>query len=104
MSFFLHQELLERKDSLERAVQAYKNSNYDTSVKQAVENLFKGSHSLKESLLKKFKKNHHASEASLVEGAIQVALNNLLGMDFTIQFLFYLVMSANRSLRTIVKK
>ena len=80
MSFFLHQELPNRNDSLERAVQAYKKSNYDTSVKQAVENLFKGSHSF----FKKFKKNHHASQASLVEGVVQVALNNLLGMGFTI--------------------
>ena len=97
MSFFLRQESPNRNDSLERAVQAYKKSNYDPSVKQAVENLFKGSHSL----LKKFKKNH---QASLVEGAVQVALDNLLGMDFTIQFFFYLVMSANRIWRTIVKK
>ena len=84
MSFFLRQELPNRNDSLERAVQAYKKSNHDTSVKQGVENLFKGSHSF----LKKFKKNHHASEASLVEEAVQVALNNLLGMGFTIQFFF----------------
>ena len=83
MSFFLCQELPNKNDSLERAVQAYKKSNYDTSVKQAVENLFKGSHSLS-----KNEKNHHASEASLVEGAVQVALNNLLGMCFTIQFFF----------------
>ena len=81
MSFFLHQEFPNRNDSLERAVQAYKKSNHDTSVKQGVENLFKGSHSL----LKTFKKNQ---QASLVEGAVQVALNNLLGMDFTIQFFF----------------
>ena len=85
MSFFLHQELPNGHDSLERAVQAYKKSNYDTSVKQAVEYLFKDSHLF----LKTFKKNHHASEASLVEGAIQVALNNLLGMDFTIQFFLF---------------
>ena len=85
MSFFLCQELPNRNDSLERAVQAYKKSNCDTSVKQAVKNLFKGSHSL----LKIFKKNHHASEASLVAGAVQVALNNLLGMDFTIQFFLF---------------
>ena len=84
MSFFLHQELPNGNDSLERAVQAYKKSNCDTSVKQAVENLFKGSHSI----FKKFQKKHHASEASLVEGAVQVALNNLLGMVFTIQFFF----------------
>ena len=81
MSFFLRQESPDRNDALERAVQAYEKSNYNTSVKQAVENLFKGSHSL----LNKFKKNHHAS---LVEGAIQVALNNLLGMGFAIQFFF----------------
>ena len=85
---------------MERAVQAYEKSNYDTSVKQAVENLFKGSHSLSQN----FEKNLHASEASLAEGAVQVALNHLLGMGFTIQFSIYLVMSANRSLITIVKK
>ena len=80
MSFFLRQELPNTNDSLERAVQAYEKSNHDTSVKQAVENLFKGS------FFKKFKKNHYAS---LVEGAVQVALDNLLGMDFTIQFFLF---------------
>ena len=86
MSFFLCQESPNRNDSLERAVQAYEKSNYDTSVKQAVENLFKGSHSLSQN----FENNLHASEASeasLVEGVVQVALN-LLGMGFTIQFIF----------------
>ena len=83
MSFFLCQESPNGNDSLERAVQAYERSNYNTCVKQAVENLFKGSHSLS----KNFKKNHHA-EASLIEGAVQVALNNLLGMGFTIRFFF----------------
>ena len=96
MSFFLHQELPNKSDSLERAVHAYKKSNYDTSVKQAVENLFEGSHSLS----KNFEKNHHASEASLVKGVVQVALNNLLGMGFTIQSFSF----ANRSLKTLVKK
>ena len=81
MSFFLRQESPNSNDSLERAVQAYKKSNYDTSVKQAVEHLFKGP----PPLLKIFKKNHHAS---LVEGAVQVALDNLLGTDFTIKFFF----------------
>ena len=80
MSFFLHKESPARNDSLERAFQAYQKSNHDTSVKQAVENLFKGS------FFKKFKKNHHAS---LVEGAVQVALNNLLGTYFTIQFFLF---------------
>ena len=84
MSFFLRQESPNSNDSLERAVQAYKKSNYDTSVKQVVEHLFKGP----PSLLKIFKKKNHASKASLVEGAVQVALNNLLGTDFTIQFFF----------------
>ena len=84
MSFFLCEESPNGNDSLERAVQAYEKSNHDTSVKQAVENLFKGSHSLS----KFFKKKHHA-EASLVEGAVQVALNNLLGMGFTIQFFLF---------------
>ena len=84
MSFFLRQESPNGNDSLERAVQAYEKSNYDTSVKQAVENLFKGSHSL----FKIFEKYHYA-EASLVEGVVQVALNNLLGIGFTIQFFLF---------------
>ena len=83
MSFFLRQESPDRNDALERAVQAYEKSNYNTSVKQAVENLFKGSHSLLNKF--KFKKNHHAS---LVEGAVQVALDNLIGMGFAIHFFF----------------
>jgi len=68
---------------LERAAQIYHQSPCDTSVKQAVENLFNGSHSNNASL-NLSKRSHHAL---LAEGAVQIAMNHLLCKDFTIQSL-----------------
>ncbi|KAF8816506.1 hypothetical protein BYT27DRAFT_7182075, partial [Phlegmacium glaucopus] len=67
LSFFLHQESPSTKNSLERAAQIYQQSTHDASVKQAIENLFKGS--------------HHVDDVNyelLVEEAVQTVLNNLL--------------------------
>ena len=53
---------------LARAAEIYQQSTCDTSVKQAVETLFKDS---------------HIDTTFLVEKTVQIALNNLLCMDFT---------------------
>ena len=44
MSFFLHQESSQERNSLEQAAQIYQQSTCDTHVKQAIENLFNGYH------------------------------------------------------------
>ena len=80
MSFFLHKESPKGRDSLDRAAQIYQQSTCDTSVKQAVENLFNCYHDnyfIKPGILNLSKP--HVNPA-LVNGAIQIALDNLLCM------------------------
>ena len=68
--FLLSEELRCQKERkyLERAAQIYQQATCDTSVKQAVETLFKDS---------------HIDTTLLVEKSVQIALNNLLCMNFT---------------------
>jgi hypothetical protein len=69
LSFFLSQESLNTNNSLERAAQIYQQLTCATSVKQAVENL---------------SNNSHVNHAMLAEESVQIALDNLLCMDFII--------------------
>ena len=73
-SFFLREESPSTNDSLKRAAEIYQQSTCGTSVKQAIEKIF-------ENL-------SDGSPVNLSEGGVQTAFNNLLCMDFTIQFLF----------------
>jgi hypothetical protein len=66
---------------LEEATQIYQKSTCDISIKQAVEHLFEGyqdnpSHGIL-NLIK-----HSRVDDKLVNGAVQIALNNFLCMDF----------------------
>jgi hypothetical protein len=65
------------KDSLEQAAHIYQQSTCDSSIKQAVDNLFEGYH-VNHGILNLFKK--HSIDETLIEGAIQIALNNQLCM------------------------
>jgi len=80
LSFFLHQEGSKKKNSLERAAKFYQQSTRDTSVKQAVEKIFR---------LENLSKDPHANHAMLLEGAVQIAMNNLLCKDFITQFFIF---------------
>jgi hypothetical protein len=80
--FFLCKQSPVTENSFERAVQIYQESTYDTSIKQAVEKLFRASH-VDHAFSKNFK-HSHINHKLLAEGAIQVALSNLLCMNFTI--------------------
>ena len=88
---------------MERAVQIYQQSTVDFSVKQAVEHLFEGYHPVrvKHGIFKSlFKKPPpppppHVDQM-LVEGAIQIALNNCLCMiSYFNSFIFELVLIKN---------
>ena len=81
LSSILHQLSPEKKNSFKRAAQIYQQSTCDSSVKQAVENLFEGYHVIpvNHGILNLFKRKHPVDE-SLVEGAIQIALNHRLCM------------------------
>ncbi|KAF8799278.1 hypothetical protein BYT27DRAFT_7218087 [Phlegmacium glaucopus] len=85
LSFFLHKESPKTMDSLDRAVQIYQQSTCDTSVKQAVEKIFE---------LENISKGSYVNHTWLAEEAVQIALNSLICMDFTIHF-FYLLTTAN---------
>jgi hypothetical protein len=77
LSFFLYQQSPKPQNSLEQAAQIYQQSTCDSSVKQAVENLFEGYHSVNHGILNLFK---HSVDETLVKGAIQIALNHQLCM------------------------
>jgi hypothetical protein len=62
---------------LEQAAQIYQQSTCDSSVKQAVENLFEGYHVNHGILNHLFK---HSVDETMVKGAIQIALNHQLCM------------------------
>ena len=76
LSFFLRKES-PRDKILDQAAQIYQQSTSDSSVKQAVENLFEGYHA-KHGIFNRFKSPH--VDETLVEGALQIALNNCLCM------------------------
>ena len=78
MSFFLYQQSPKEQNSLEQAAQIYQQSTCDSSVKQAVENLFEGYH-VDCGILNLFKHKHSVDE-TIVKGAIQIALNHQLCM------------------------
>ncbi|KAF8809933.1 hypothetical protein BYT27DRAFT_7187229, partial [Phlegmacium glaucopus] len=69
LSFFIHKESPNETGSLERAVQVYQQSTCDSSVKQAVETIFK---------LETFFEDPYVNFTTLSEEAIQVALNNII--------------------------
>jgi len=75
LSFFLKQKSPKDKNTLKQAAQIYQQSPSDSSVKQAVENLFEGYHA-KRGIFNRFKSPH--VDETLVEGALQIALNNCL--------------------------
>ena len=81
LSLFIRQQSPKEQNSLEQAAQIYQQSTCDSSVKQAVENLFEGYHVIhvNHGILNLFKRKHPVDE-SLVEGAIQIALNHKLCM------------------------
>jgi hypothetical protein len=80
LSFFLFKQLPKGKDSLETAAQIYQQSTCDSSIKQAVDNLFEGYH-VNHGFFNLFKLKHSVEvEEALIEGAIQIALNNQLCM------------------------
>ena len=56
----------------------YQQLTRDSSVKQAIENLFEGYH-VNHGILNLFKRKHPVDE-TLVKGAIQIALNHQLCM------------------------
>jgi hypothetical protein len=76
LSFFLFQQSPKPQNSLEKAAEIYRDSTCDSSVKQAVENLFEGYH-VNCGILHLFQ---HSVDKTLVEGAIQIALNHQLCM------------------------
>ena len=83
MSSFLFQESSKEKNSLQQAAQIYQQSNCDTSVKQAVEDLFNSYHNnylihIRHRFLN-LSKDSHVNPA-LVDGAKQIMLDNLLCM------------------------
>jgi hypothetical protein len=84
LSFLLHQQSPKEKNSLEQTAQIYQQSTCDSSVKQAVENLFEGYHDVNHGMLNLFKLKHsklkHPIDQTLVKGAIQIALSHQLGM------------------------
>jgi hypothetical protein len=85
LSFFFFKQSPTGKDSLEKAAQIYQQSTCDSFIKQAVDNLFEGYH-VNHGILNLFKLKHsklkHSAkvEETLIEGAIQIALNNQLCM------------------------
>ena len=98
MSFFLSKQSQKERDSLERAAQIYQQSTCDSSVKQAVENLFEGYY-VNHGILNLFKLKHPVDE-TVVEGAIQIALNNQLCMIYFLN----LLTSIHHSIVTIAAK
>jgi hypothetical protein len=78
LSFFLYQQSPKEKKSLEQAAQIYQQSTCDSSVKQAVEDLFEGYHHVNHGILNFFKRD--PVYESLIKGAIQIALNHRLCM------------------------
>jgi hypothetical protein len=78
LSFFLHQQSPTSENSLEQAAQIYQQSTCDSSVKQAVENLFEGYH-VTHGILNLFKHSVDVDE-TLVNGAIEIALKHQLCM------------------------
>jgi hypothetical protein len=76
LSFFLCQQSPKEQNSLEQAAQIYQQSTCDSSVKKAVENLFKGYH-VNHGILNLFK---HSVDETLVKEAIQIAFNHQLCM------------------------
>lgn len=82
LSFFLHKESPDEQNSLERAAQMYQKSTCDKSVKKEVERLFETSQVDNAFLKIKTFKWSQVDHAVLVEGAIHIALSNLIGKDF----------------------
>jgi len=79
LHFFLVKESSDNKPTLEQAVQTYTlASTYKNAINlQSVENLFKAS-SVDDAPLLKIFKHSHVDKNLLVEGAVQMALDNLL--------------------------
>ena len=89
MHFFLIQESSDNKPSLEQAVQIYLKSTSNNAVNlKTVEDLFKASSDTvhANTFLKVFKhtKHSHVDKDLLVQGAVQIALDNLLCMNFRV--------------------
>jgi hypothetical protein len=98
LSFFLHKESSKEIESLERAIQNYQKSTCDTSVKQAVENLFKDYHNtgIQHGFLNPFKhsESHKVQvNPALVEEAMQIAQSFMYAFHNPI--LVYLSTSTN---------
>ena len=88
LHFFLMKESSDNKPTLEQAVQIYLESTCNNAVNlQTVENLFKAS-SVDDAFLKVFK-HSHVDKNLLVKGAVQIALDNLLCMNFRVQLLLH---------------
>ena len=76
-------ESSDNNPTLEKAVQIYLESTSNHTVNlQTVENLFKAS-SVNNALLPNFK-HSHVDESLLLKGAVQIALDNLLCMNFRV--------------------
>ena len=99
MHFFLIQESSDNKPTLEQAVQIYLESTSNSAINlQTVEDLFKASshtvHSAK-TFLKVFKHSKHShvtvDKDLLRKGAVQIALDNLLRMNFRVQLLISII-------------
>ena len=88
LHFFLVKEASVNQPTLKQAVQIYLESPSNNVVNlQMVENLFKAS--IDDTFLKVFKHSHFSKEL-LVEGAMKIALDNLLSMYFSVQLLLHL--------------
>jgi hypothetical protein len=80
---------------LEQAVQIYQQSTSDFSVRQAVDHLFEGYQPVNHGIFKSLFKPPRVDEM-LVEGAVQIALNNCLCMiSSSNYFTFELVLIKN---------
>ena len=96
LSFLIKKNSSSSSPTLEQAIQIYQQSTCDFSVKQAVDHLFEGYHpqAVNRGILNLFKHPH--VDEMLVEGAIQIALNNRLCMiSYLIFFAFELVLIKN---------
>ena len=86
LHFFLMKESSETNLTLERAVQIYLESTSRHTVNlKTVENLFKASY-VDDAFFKVFK-HSHVDKKLLVQGAMEIALDNLLSMHFPVQLL-----------------
>ena len=76
-------ESSENDPTLEKAIQIYLKSTSNHTVNlETVENLFKAS-SVDDTLLRVFK-HSHVDKNLLLKGAVQIALDNLLCMNFRV--------------------